>query len=249
MLLISDSGGNPVRWIEGPSSKGLHRVNWDLRYAAPDPINLTKPKFVPPWAGSSQGPLASPGTYSAELFLMHQGNFESLGSPQSFEVKPVPSLPDDTDYVAAARFQQETGELSRQVSSANRAMGEVRNKIRHMKPALSKTPKSTPQLFSQLEDLETRLSQLQMQLSGDWIRQGLSESTTPSIRSRVGYVMGNHWGTRQEPTETQKRNIEMARKDFDQFKVEMTSYLNDLKDFEAALERVGAPWTPGRKME
>lgn len=249
MLLISDSGGNPVRWLEGPSSKGLHRVNWDLRYAAPDPINLSKPKFVPPWAGSSQGPLATPGTYSAELFLIHQGNFESLGSPQSFEVKPVPSLPDDTDYAAAAQFQQETSELSRQLSSASRAMGEVRNKIRHMKPALSKAPKSTPQLFSQLDDLETRLSKLQMQLSGDWIRQSFSESTTPSIRSRVGYVMGNHWGTRQEPTETQKRNIEIARKDFDQFKVEMTSYFNDLKDFEAALERAGAPWTPGRKME
>ena len=56
-----------------------------------------------------------------------------------------------------------------------------------------------------------------------------------------------HWDTRQTPTRTQVRNIEIARADFDRFSADLRSYLKELEAYEADLENAGAPWTRGRK--
>lgn len=247
LLLVRDVKGGPVRWIEGTAAKGLHRINWDLRYSPSDPISLTQPDFVPPWAGDAQGPLAAPGKYTVEFFLMHEGHFQSQGTKQTFELKPVPTASDGTDFAAVAEFQQQTNELSRQVSIANREIGQAHERLRYMSAALLKTPKATPELFSQLDELGAELSALQTRLSGDRIRQRMNEATTPSISSRVGNVVYGHWSTRQTPTATQQRQIALAQNELDQFRKDLAAYFEELSQFEVALEAAGAPWTPGRK--
>lgn len=249
LLLVRDENGDPIRWIKGSTTKGLNRTSWDLRYSAPDPIDLTEPAFKPPWAGAPQGPLASPGSYSVELFIFHDGNMQSQGTPQKFDVKPVSTTVAGTDFQAVSAFQQKTSELYRQIANAGRKVGEGRERLRHIETALTESARVTPELFTRLKELEVKLSGLQTRLSGDRARQKLNESTVPSISSRVGRVMGGHWNTRQIPTETQKRNVEIAERDFDKFREDLTTYFNDLSVYEAALEEVGAPWTPGRKFK
>ena len=249
LLLVRNANSDPVRWIEGSANKGMHRVSWDLRYSPPDPINLSEPDFVPPWAGSSRGPLAAPGKYSVELFLFHKGAIQALGTLQEFNVKPVPTAATGTDFMAVAAFQQKTSELSRQISGANREIKRARERLRHMKAALVETPKATPALFIRLDELEVKLAGLQTRLSGDRVRQRMNESTVPSISSRVRRVARGHWNTRQTPTETQKRNIEIAQNDFGKFRGDLVVYFNDLSQYEATLEVAGAPWTPGRKLK
>ncbi|PHN01673.1 glycosyl hydrolase [Flavilitoribacter nigricans DSM 23189 = NBRC 102662] len=246
LLSIRQANGDPVRWIEGTAGKGVHRLSWDLRYPASDPISLSQPDFVPPWAGASVGPLVAPGSYTAELFLMHDGDFQSLGTQQEFIVKPVSSLPDGTDVTAVAEFQQQTNELSRKVSIANREIGQAREKMRYMRAALLQTPKATPELFSRLDALGVELTGLQTRLSGDRIRQSMNEATAPSISSRVGQVAYGHWNTRQTPTETHKRLIRSAETDFAAFRDDLTAYFKKLADYGEALQAAGAPWTPGR---
>ena len=70
LLRISDAAGQTVRWIQGPSEDGLHRVSWDLRGPAPDPVDLREAGFRAPWVSPPQGPLVAPGRYSAELFVV-----------------------------------------------------------------------------------------------------------------------------------------------------------------------------------
>ncbi len=48
-LVIRDAQGEVVRRIEGPASKGFHRVAWDMRYPAAEPIELNPPGEYPPW--------------------------------------------------------------------------------------------------------------------------------------------------------------------------------------------------------
>ena len=249
LLLVRNDNGDPVRWIKGTAKKGLHRANWDLKLSPPDPINLTVPAFKPPWAGDAQGPLAAPGTYSAELFIAHKGALQSQGTPQQFKVKPVPTAASGTDFKAVAEFQQKTSELSRQISSASKKLGEAKDRLRHMKAALLETPKATPELFARLNALEERIAALQIRLTGNPIRQKFNESTAPSIGSRVGEVAYGHWGTRQMPTTTQQRNIQLAVTDFDTFKKDLVVYFNRLEVYEADLETAGAPYTPGRKFK
>ncbi|NNK74828.1 MAG: hypothetical protein HKP42_02070 [Maribacter sp.] len=247
LLLVRNENGDPVRWIKGTAKKGLHRTSWDLRLSPPDPINLTVPAFKPPWAGDAQGPLATPGIYSAELFIAHNGVLKSQGTRQQFKVKPVPTVPSGTDFKALAEFQQKTSELARQISSASKKIGEAKDRIRHMKAALLQTPKATTELFEQLNQLEENAAALQKQLTGDPIRQKFNESTVPSIAGRVGGVAYGHWGTRQMPTATQQQSIEIAAADFGTFKRDLKTYFSSLETYEAALEEAGAPYTPGRK--
>ncbi len=244
LLFVRDENGEGVRWIEGRSSKGLHRVSWDLRLPPPNPINLTVPAFQPPWAGSPQGPLVAPGKYSVELFVMNNGKLESQGEKQEFEVKPVHASGNNYGYVAA--FQKKTSNLSRKVSSSGRRLGEARNKLRHIKAALTKTPNTSPELFKKWSTLNNSLTDLGIALQGDHIRQGKDESTSPSISGRIGSVIWGHWNTTELPTETQKRNIEIAQSEFDQYLQDATVFFNELSAFEEAIEKAGAPYTPGR---
>ncbi|MEP1096080.1 MAG: glycosyl hydrolase, partial [Cyclobacteriaceae bacterium] len=245
LLLVRNEKGAPIRWLEGATGKGVSRVNWDLRLSPPDPIDLSKPAFQPPWAGAPQGPLAEPGTYSVELFVLNNGELKSQGTPQNFMVKPVNEVA-SADLKAIASFQLQTNELYRQISGANRKLSEASEKLRFMKAALKETAKASPELFETLNTLNGRLADLRMQLTGDRTRRQMNEATTPSIISRVGQVMNGHWDTTQLPTETQKRNIEIAESGFKTFQESFEAFFKDLAGYEAALESARAPWTPNR---
>lgn len=249
LLLVKNEEGDPVRWIEGTSKKGLHRVNWDLTLPAPNPINLTVPAFKPPWAGDAKGPLAAPGKYTVALFIEHDGNLVSQGSPQAFTVKPVPTAPAGTDFQAVAEFQQKTSDLMRQTSSAGQKLSEASERLRYMGAALKQTPKATSEHFAQWNALQGTLAVLRMRLWGDPARQELDESTLPGISGRVGHVAYGHWDTRQAPTENFQKNLEIATRDFAQFRDDVKAYFQELEAFEAALEAAGAPYTRGRKFE
>ena len=225
----------------------MHRASWDLRRPAPDPIDLTTPAFKPPWVEDAEGPPAAPGRYTVELFIEHNGKLESQGDPQTFTVKPVPNVAPGTDYEAIADFQQRTSALMRQVAAAGRQLSEAGERLRHLEAALKQTPKATAEHFAQHRALNEKLAGLRMRLSGDPIRQGLNESTTPSISKRVGQVASAHWSTRQPPTKTYRDNLEIAAGDFDHFREDLSEYFGALEKYEAALEEAGAPYTRGRK--
>ena len=249
LLLISDEMGNPVRWIEGTATKGLHRAHWDLKLSPPDPISLTQPAFKPPWAGDPAGPMVAPGNYRATLYILDKEGLKVQGESQEFRVKPVPNTDSTINFKAVAEFQQKTAELSRQILSTGQKLQEAGNRITHMKAALLETPKATQKFFTDLKELERELAQLKKRLWGDPVQQRLNESSSPSILSRVGQVAYGHWETRQQPTETHKRNIEIAQNNFNIFRKDLTTYLNALETYEATLESAGAPYTPGRRFE
>lgn len=247
MLLISDQAGNPVRWIQGPARAGLQRVTWDLRLPAPNPVKLSKPAFQPPWAGNPKGPLVAPGTYTVQVYLSYEGALKPQGSPQSFQVKPVPNLSAEYDFQAVAAFQQKTSELMRQISNAGQTMGEASERLRFLKAALPQTPKATTEHFTQWQALHTKLADLRMTLYGDPARSRMNESGRPSIQGRVGQIAGGHWDTRQVPTDTYRTNLRIASEGFAQFRIHLTEYLGDLEAFEKVMDEAGAPYTRGRR--
>ncbi|MCH7876024.1 MAG: glycosyl hydrolase [Gemmatimonadetes bacterium] len=248
LLLVRDAQGQPVRWVEGPAKAGLHRVSWDLRRPAPDTVEFETPSFTPPWVTPPQGPLAPPGQYSVELMLLSSAGVQSLGSSQSFEVKPVPTAPPGTDFMAVAAFQQEASELMRRVAGAGGEIGRARDRLRHMSAALLEAPRADPALFGRIDELNATLTGLQTRLSGDPIRGRLNEPREPSIRGRVGRVIGGHWNTRITPTATQRWNLEIASGGFSGLLLELSALQMDITQLEEALEAAGAPWTPGRRL-
>ena len=258
LVIVRDSQGQLVRWVEGPSRAGLHRVSWDLRYPPPDQsssersIRRAFPSigvFVPPWVSPPQGPLAAPGVYSAELVLVSSAGVRSISSPQRFEVRPIANAPPGTDFQLVVAFQKEASELSRRVSEAGAELERTVDRFRDMRAALTETPDADPALFRRFDAFTERLQGLQIELFGDRVRPRLNESSVPSIEDRVNRVIQGHWDTRQTPTETHRRNLEIAEGEFVGLIRELRELIDgELPDLESDLEAAGAPWTRGRQL-
>ena len=63
VLTIRDSDGEVVNRLNGSTSKGMHRTNWNLRHAG---------------SGRGGGPLAIPGTYTVDIAKIVDGETTEL---------------------------------------------------------------------------------------------------------------------------------------------------------------------------
>lgn len=249
LIRISNAAGQAVRWVQGRAEAGLHRVNWDLRGPAPDPVDLREGGFRAPWVSPPQGPLVAPGRYTAELFLVSGASVRRLGGAQSFEVTPVPNALPGTDYAAVAAFQQQAAELMRKVSGVAAEVDRVRDRIRHLRAAAIDAPRADAALLGRMDALSQSLAALDLRLRGDPAGRRLNQSLAPSVSGLVGEVIDGHWDTRQPPTGTQRRAIERASTEFALVAKAVAQLIDgDLAQIEADLEAAGAPWTPGRRI-
>jgi len=245
-LVVWDDEGNPVRRMEVPTREGLHRVAWDLRGPAPDPVDLGEPGFRPPWASDPRGPLVAPGSYEAEIALVSEAGVRALTDRKSFRVRPVPNVPGDPDHEAVAAFKAEAADLMRRVAGAGETLAELEASLEHLRAGLVRAPDAEPAYFGRIDDAMDTADELSLRLNGDPIRGRLNEPGAPSIRSRIGNVVGGHWGTRQAPTETQRRDLEIAAEAYADFRPELQALADRVETLEEELEAAGAPWTPGR---
>jgi len=244
-LLVRDENGEAIRWLEGKTSNGLHRVNWDLRLPALNAISLSKPAFQPPWAGDPQGPLVAPGIYSVEMFVLNNGKLESQGEAQSFTVKPIPSISTDSDFAATAEFNKNSMELYRKVNIESRKLSEVSSKIPYMKAALLQISSVDTSLFEGLSAIENELRDLQIALQGDGTRGSKNEASSPSIMTRVW--QSQNWGTTQTPTATNKKSCDIAKSSFEEYMNKTEAFFSKVSAYEEKLSESGAPYTPGRR--
>ena len=63
LFTIKNSSGKVVKKIFKNPSKGLQRINWNLRYEENNPIDLSTASFYNPFAGTSEGTLVNPDTF------------------------------------------------------------------------------------------------------------------------------------------------------------------------------------------
>ncbi|MGQ0704288.1 MAG: WD40/YVTN/BNR-like repeat-containing protein, partial [Gemmatimonadales bacterium] len=125
ILTVSDEQGNVIRRLTGPTGAGYHRVAWDLRYPAPNPVTAAAPPGGddadggPP--GGPRGPLVPPGSYQVSLALRQGGREEVVGT-QRFTAVPL-RQPAGTaaDRAAIAEFNRQTARLQRAALGTNSA--------------------------------------------------------------------------------------------------------------------------------
>jgi hypothetical protein len=245
LLTIKDQDGNVVRRLTGPTSKGFHRVAWDLRYALPRPTRI-EPKQAG-WMKAESGMLALPGTYTVQLSKYIDGEFVSLSSPQSFQTVPLrsQSLPaaDDQELF---EFQRQLSDLLRAVLGMEEIVHDTEIRLMHMKQSLLDVPYSTESLITQVREAERTLQHMDTVLNGDSTISNRFEPTSPSVLDRVNRATRGFWST-SAATETHRREYRIALELFTELRERLDKLLEiDMKKLEEEMERIGAPWTPGR---
>ncbi len=246
ILTVTNGDGEVVRRMTGPARKGLHQVAWDLRWPAPNPIELASGGPRAPWASAPQGPLALPGTYTVSLAKRGRGETVPLGAPQSFTVKALPSEEATRDRPGLLTFQQKTAELQRAVLGAAEAYSAMGERVAYLNQAALETPGVTEAQREALAGLEDRLYTVGLALNGDRTIRSRNEPAPWSIRQRVGSIVGGHWNAQAPVTGLHRRAYDIAAAEFETALEDLKAISADLVALEAQFEAAGAPWTPGR---
>ncbi len=246
-LLIQDDQGNVISRVPAKNSKGFHRVQWNMRYPAPDPVSLKKADWIPYWARDPMGPLAMPGKYQATLMKRQSGELMALSDAKSFTLKSMANSPEITqqpDEVLA--FKQQLAELRRSVNGANRKANEIGNRIKHLIKAVDLTPMENESAAQEIRALSARLTDLQIKLSGDTTISSRQEAVPWSISQRVGSLYSGLIESQADIPGNYKDSMKIAKSSYTSALKELQMIDADLEAFEDEAEENGAPWTPGR---
>jgi photosystem II stability/assembly factor-like uncharacterized protein len=249
LLEVRDGTGSTVRRIEGPKSVGFHRVAWDLRYPPPDPARLKPLELTSLFDSAPIGPYAAPGTYRVRLLKLANGQTTELGDEQTFEVSALggSTLPAQ-DPTEVLRFRKRTWELQRRALAASSSVDEALEKLQYMEKALLDAAGATPDLWERLRSAELELKDVRTRLAGDPVRAHLSEPRVPGILDRLNQIAGTDWRTTTGPTHTERDSLAVAEGELTEARTALDGLLTTtIPELEQALNRAGAPWTPGRK--
>jgi photosystem II stability/assembly factor-like uncharacterized protein len=246
-LTVRNEAGNILQRIGAPAGKGFHRVAWNMRYPAPDPVDLKPDTDFAPWESPPQGPMALPGNYSVTMSKRVKGELVEISSAQSFALKPLyeGGLVTD-DRQALLDFQMQSNDLYRAVSGANRARSEIQARIDHLLKAAEDTPSSSEAQAQSLRALNARMLDLKVRFSGDSTISSRAEAVPMSINGRINTIVGGHWDSQSAVTGNYRDSYVIADQQFRQALAELKAIAADLIEVEAELQAEGAPWTPGR---
>jgi photosystem II stability/assembly factor-like uncharacterized protein len=246
-LTVRDASGKVVQRIDAPAGKGFHRVAWNMRYPAPDPVELSPNTDFAPWESPPQGPMALPGQYSVSLSKRVEGELVEISAAQSFTLKPLfeGDLVTD-DRQALLEFEMQSNDLYRAIMGANKAHGEIQARIDHLLKAAMETPSSNEAQAQSLRVLNARMQDLKVRFGGDSTISSRAEPVPMSITSRISSIVGGHWDSQSAVTENYRNSYRIAEQQFRQALPELKAIAADLSKVEAELQAEGAPWTPGR---
>ena len=220
VLTIFDANGKVVRRITGPTSKGFHRISWDLRQFG---YRETEPGRNP------AGPMVVPGTYQVTLSKLENGTWTELSGPQTLEVKTLgnTTLPAQ-DRQALLNFQIEVSELRLAISQANRELQESLNQLAKARQKMLNSGDILSAKLKAMDEAREGLLALEVELNGESIRGDYAEATPPSIRSRAGRANRVNFGTTSAPTATHRENYELAKKGLAVWSEKWTKFQQDV---------------------
>jgi len=124
---------------------------------------------------------------------------------------------------------------------------EAQNRLKAAKKALEDTPAAASALATEARRIERALDDLLTGLRGDRVLQSRNEPTPMTTSDRVDAIVNTQWSTTVAATGTSRKAYADAADAFEkQLATLRTLVDSDLAALAAAMEKAGAPWTPGR---
>ena len=242
VLIVRDSDGNIVRRINGPTTKGFHRVNWDLRY--PD-TTAVSPNANPDSSGS--GYLAAPGDYTVTLARYADGEHQLLVDAKPFTVKRLRdgALPGASQADVSA-FWDRAGQLDRSVTATLVTLGRLETRIDLLKTASDRALDNAIQLTDDWQAIRAEVYALDELVNGNPARNVIAERTLPTVRSRLGSVLLGIGSSTYGPTGTHREQLQFAEEMHEEVRERLVTLMDEtVPAYERLLANSGAPWVPG----
>lgn len=234
IFTIRNASGEVVRRITGPTSKGTHRIAWDLRYAS--------------FTGTGgSGPLVVPGAFTVDVAQRVDGKTESLTEGHAFQVVPIleSTLPRQ-ERSAVLEFQMAVGKLQRKAMGAARKLSTTLENLDQIKQVVQSTPDLPATLYDQADALVNQLKDLQIELTGDDTRTSRSQTAQIPVLSRVQAGLYGTLSQTYGPTQTHRQQFEIGKQQFGKLEPKLNEAFKQYEQLLKKLDELNAPWTPGR---
>jgi len=245
---ITDGTGNEICRINKAPSSGINRINWDLRYLDKAPVD-GKDKYDP-FAASKSGIPVMPGKYKVSLSMTVRDTVKQLAGPVEFNAVTLnnTTLP-APDKAAVAEFQKKVAELTRVMRGTNHYAEDLLKQSYALQDALNAVPGSNAELRAKISKVSEQLEDIKLKFDNN--SKAPSDEENPpapvTFNSRLSKIAYAHWGSTGAPTQMQQDAYSILMAEFppvyDQIK---RIGETDLKELEKAVEKLGAPPTPGR---
>ena len=249
IFTIKDEDGEIVKKINKKPSKGVNRVNWDLKYTGDFPTRLSNDKFDPFNDGRGFW-LVMPGNYKVSVSMYEKGQVKELITDQNFVVKSLnnTTLP-APDRKAMVKFQRDVAEMTRVMSGTVDFNEELLEKIAYLKQAIVNTPAAGNELLSEAEKIEKQLQDILFRFEGSEAKASDEEIPPRQVPlgNRLQYILWGQSGSTSAITATSKMAYQIIQEELPELIEQLKSIATvDIKNLEGKLETVKAPWTPGR---
>lgn len=243
--IIRDANGKEVRRLTSSPSKGITRMNWNLRMESTSPVNPNKGK-PGRYESADEGYLVTAGNYTVEVVLLKNGTTEQLIAPTNFTVKALnnQSLV-ASDNTALIAFRKEVAEINRSISGSNKLMQEANEKLNLLKHAVTNYPNADLKFLEEIQAIRLGLADCSLLLYGDRLKASKEFEIPPSILERLGTVEYQLYESTTGVTSTQRKQIAIVKEEYTAFRNQLDPLLVRLKTLETKLAEVPIPYTKG----
>ena len=248
IFIIKDNEGLVVRKLTTLASKGVNRINWDLRYESVYP-QKTVDEFNPTNKARSST-LALPGNYNVSLSIVTREGIKEIAGPVNFTAKALEntSLPaaDRNELVA---FQKNANELTRSILGAEVFVEDLMKRTETLKQVILKTPEADYSYIENANSISSRLKEISLKFNRDSKYPSAEENppANPTFMDRLGILSYTHWRSTSNITNNERNAYKILVEEFPPILNELRNILSlEIKPLEEKLEKLKAPYSEGR---
>ncbi len=248
IFTIKDEAGNFVKKISTSASKGINRINWDLRYESVNP-QKTVDEFNPTEKTRSST-LALPGNYSVSLSLVTREGITQLVEPTTFTAKILENstLP-ASNRTELVSFQKNANEIMRSILGAETFLEDLVKRTETLKQVILKTPEASNEMLNEAKSISKKLKEISLKFNRDSKYPSAEENppSPPTFSDRLGILAYTHWRSTSNVTNNEKNAYKILVEEFPPVLTELQNIFSiDIKSLEEKLEKMKAPYTEGR---
>jgi photosystem II stability/assembly factor-like uncharacterized protein len=248
VFAIRDASGNGIRKLYKKASKGVNRINWDLRYSSTNPVRAVS-QDSDKVESSSGSTLAMPGEFSVELYMVARGEVTRLVDAVPFNARLLnqSTLP-ARNYQEVMDFQKEVSELSRVMNGARQLAREQQVKLNTIRRVMKQTPGTGSAMLADVLALQDQVDKILYKLEGPSAKASWEELPPMEmpLNRRLNVMVRTHWSSTAGLTKTETDQLEILREEFPPVLEQLKEVVSGVEQVEARLDELKAPWSPGR---
>ena len=207
ILQVTDSSGKVLSNINGPYSKGIHRVHWDLqeRSASTLDINSTTDN------GTGLRSNVVPGTYYVQLFKKHNGILRACTQKEAFEVERLrQNVLSNPEVEAHLTYKTKLNSLYVKAETMDKKLTKTKKKLNALSKAIGYAQADQDAFYKTLYALQQQHYNLARKINGSDAKSEVGEKDTPTLSFRISVASRGFYSNTYGPTAMHMESYDMA---------------------------------------